>query len=179
MFERSSCVLLCRSHDREDMQRAVLERHGWGGSGAGSLWLNEAAPSLRRSNIPLQTALVATLDTYDFRLYVLCVHLGFYSRSHPIPSVSKCIAGSATGSWEKALRENLAVGTIKIHEWWHKKTGQNPTFSAFSALWDHKKLGCPIRAWVSSLVLLYYCPYFRVFFRDEPLCNKYRFMPTI
>jgi hypothetical protein len=30
--------------------------------GAGLLWLNEAAPSLR-SNIP-QTALVATLDTY-------------------------------------------------------------------------------------------------------------------
>jgi hypothetical protein len=32
--------------------------------GAGLLGLNEAAPSLR-SNIP-QTALVATLDTYDF-----------------------------------------------------------------------------------------------------------------
>jgi UDP-3-O-[3-hydroxymyristoyl] glucosamine N-acyltransferase len=32
--------------------------------GAGVLWLNKSAPSLR-SNIP-QTALVATLDNYDF-----------------------------------------------------------------------------------------------------------------
>jgi hypothetical protein len=48
----------------ERTQRAALERRDWGASGAGLLWLNEAAPSLR-SNIP-QTALVEALDTYDF-----------------------------------------------------------------------------------------------------------------
>jgi hypothetical protein len=52
-------------------QRAALERRGLGASGDGVLWLNEAAPSLH-SNIP-QTALVATLDTYDlFRLSICC-----------------------------------------------------------------------------------------------------------
>jgi hypothetical protein len=41
---------------------------------AGLLWLNEAAPS-PRSNIP-QTALVATLDTYDL------TYLGFFQSGH-------------------------------------------------------------------------------------------------
>jgi hypothetical protein len=64
-------VLLCSSHDRE-VKLAALERRGWGASGAGLLWLNEAAPSLC-SNIP-QTAVVATLDTYDlFRLQTAAV----------------------------------------------------------------------------------------------------------
>jgi hypothetical protein len=38
--------------------------------GVGLLWLNEAAPALR-SNIP-QTALVATLDTYDLFRFPTC-----------------------------------------------------------------------------------------------------------
>jgi hypothetical protein len=59
MFERKCAALMI-----ERTQRAALDRErGWGASGAGLLWLNEAAPSLR-SNIS-QTALVATLDTYD------------------------------------------------------------------------------------------------------------------
>jgi hypothetical protein len=61
-----AAVCCCAALMIERTQRAPLERRGWGASGAGLLWLNEAAPSLR-SNIT-QTALVATLDTYDFML---------------------------------------------------------------------------------------------------------------
>jgi hypothetical protein len=68
-----AAVCCCAALMIERTQRAALERRGWGASGAGLLWVNEAAPSLR-SNIP-QTALVATLDTYDF--YYLLFYL-FY-----------------------------------------------------------------------------------------------------
>jgi hypothetical protein len=64
-----AAVCCCAALMIERTQRAALKRRGWGESGAGLLLLNEAAPSLR-SNIP-QTALVATLDTYDFTKYIL------------------------------------------------------------------------------------------------------------
>jgi hypothetical protein len=56
---------LCAALMIERTQRAALESV----NGAGLLWLNEAAPSLR-SNIS-QTALVATLDTYDFIIILI------------------------------------------------------------------------------------------------------------
>jgi hypothetical protein len=62
MFERTAAVCCCAGLMIDWTQCAAIERRGWGASGAGLLWLNEAAPSLR-SNIPLVATLV------QFQLY--------------------------------------------------------------------------------------------------------------
>jgi hypothetical protein len=62
----------------------VGQERGWLGR---LLWFNEAASSLR-SNIP-QTALVATLDTYDFNNTLLIISkwsLNGVTRSRVVPA---------------------------------------------------------------------------------------------
>jgi hypothetical protein len=84
-----AAVCCCAGLMIKRTQRAALERRGWGASGAGLLWLNEAAPSLR-SNIP-QTALVATLDTYDLFRFPISYFQCYFD---PTPTKSALFSGN-------------------------------------------------------------------------------------